>query len=262
MSWKNGLTSIVRRTLWELGLYDRIAVKKLLLRKQNGIKRLQWVKTHKDWTKEQWNKVLCTDKSKFKAFGSNSRVYVRRRVGERAATPSITPAVKHWVGSVMVRVTFVKWKVGDLHQVKEKLNQTGYHSIMQYHAISSGTRFVGQVFVLMKYNDLKHTSKLRDTLKTKRTVRPSTDVLADAISGLKSHWTDVGWTWPKSPIQTTHECGLPWRKGCPRGVMVKAMNCGIVVREFVLQSRYYVHFRANTLGKGMNPLILPPAMGK
>ena len=40
------------------------------------------------------------------------------------------------------------------------------------------------------------------------------------------------------------------------------MNCGIVVREFVLQSRYYVHFRANTLGKGMNPLILPPAMGK
>ena len=48
--------------------------------------------------------------------------------------------------------------------------------------------------------------------------------------------------------------------GCPRGVMVKAMDSGIVVREFVLQSRYYVHFRANTLGKGMNPLILP-AMG-
>ena len=37
------------------------------------------------------------------------------------------------------------------------------------------------------------------------------------------------------------------RVGCPRGVMVKAMDCGIVVCEFVLQSRYYVHFRANTL---------------
>ena len=45
--------------------------------------------------------------------------------------------------------------------------------------------------------------------------------------------------------------------GCPRGVMVKAMDCGIVVREFVLQSHYYIHFRANTFGKGMNPLILP-----
>ena len=48
--------------------------------------------------------------------------------------------------------------------------------------------------------------------------------------------------------------------GCPRGVMVKAMDCGIVISEFVLQSHYYVHFQANTIGKGMNPLILP-AMG-
>ena len=46
--------------------------------------------------------------------------------------------------------------------------------------------------------------------------------------------------------------------GCPCVVMVKSMDCGIVVREFVLQSRYYFHFRANALGKGMNPLILPP----
>ena len=44
------------------------------------------------------------------------------------------------------------------------------------------------------------------------------------------------------------------RMGCPRSVMVKAMDCGIVVLEFVLQSRYYVHFRANTFEKGMNPL--------
>ena len=43
--------------------------------------------------------------------------------------------------------------------------------------------------------------------------------------------------------------------------MVKAMDCGIVVRDFVLQSCHYVHFRANTLGNGMNPLTLP-AMGK
>ena len=42
--------------------------------------------------------------------------------------------------------------------------------------------------------------------------------------------------------------------------MVKAMDSGIVVSEFVLYSRYYVHFPANTLGKGMNPLILQ-AMG-
>ena len=40
-------------------------------------------------------------------------------------------------------------------------------------------------------------------------------------------------------------------------VMVQAMVCEIVTREFELQSRYNIHFRTNTLGKGMNPLILP-----
>ena len=48
--------------------------------------------------------------------------------------------------------------------------------------------------------------------------------------------------------------------GCHHSVMVKAVDCGIVVSEFVLQSHYYIHFWANNLGKGMNPLILP-AMG-
>ena len=53
-----------------------------------------------------------------------------------------------------------------------------------------------------------------------------------------------------------------WRRkkamGCPpRGVMVKAMDCGIGVSEFEFMLRYYVHFRTNTLGKGMSPLVLP-----
>ena len=42
--------------------------------------------------------------------------------------------------------------------------------------------------------------------------------------------------------------------GCRRGVMVKAIDCRIVISEFELQSRYYVHFRANTLGKVWTPL--------
>ena len=45
--------------------------------------------------------------------------------------------------------------------------------------------------------------------------------------------------------------------GCPHGVMVQTMDCGIVVSEFKLQSCYNVHFQTNTLGKGMNSLILP-----
>ena len=51
------------------------------------------------------------------------------------------------------------------------------------------------------------------------------------------------------------------RQQCLRGVMVKAMDCRVVVSEFELQSRSYVHFRTNTLGKSMNPLIPPVMVG-
>ena len=39
--------------------------------------------------------------------------------------------------------------------------------------------------------------------------------------------------------------------------MFKLMDYEIVVSEFELPSHYYIHFRANALGKGMNPLNLP-----
>ena len=50
-----------------------------------------------------------------------------------------------------------------------------------------------------------------------------------------------------------------WQKyqGCLRGVMVKAMDSGIVISEFELPSRYYVHFRTNVHWKGISLLILP-----
>ena len=39
--------------------------------------------------------------------------------------------------------------------------------------------------------------------------------------------------------------------------MAKAVDSWIVVSEFEVNLRYYVDFRINALGKGMNPLILP-----
>ena len=51
-------------------------------------------------------------------------------------------------------------------------------------------------------------------------------------------------------------------KGCLRGVMVNALDRGIRVNEFELQSRYYVHLRKKyPWGKVWTPLNLP-AMGK
>ena len=40
------------------------------------------------------------------------------------------------------------------------------------------------------------------------------------------------------------------------------LDCNIKVSEFKLHSGCYIHFQPNTIRKGMNPIILPPAMSK
>ena len=131
---KNVSTSTVSRRRCEAGLYGRISGKKLLLKKQNNGKSLQWAKVNKDWTIEQWNKVLWTDESKFEIFGSNKRVYVYQRVGERAAILCITPTVKYGGGSVKVWRAFANCKVGDLYQMKTNWIRSACESRICTHA--------------------------------------------------------------------------------------------------------------------------------
>ena len=45
--------------------------------------------------------------------------------------------------------------------------------------------------------------------------------------------------------------------GCPRSVMIKALDCEIVISEFELQACYYVYFRTNNLGKAWTHLSSP-----
>ena len=69
---------------------------------------------------------------------------MQRIIGERTTTFCITSTVKHGEGPVMLRGAFAIYKVGDLHQMKGKLNESGYHRIPQHYAVSSGMRLVGQ----------------------------------------------------------------------------------------------------------------------
>ena len=75
--------------------YRWVAFKKPLL-------SLRFAKQHKDWTNDDWNKILWTDESKFELFGTDPRVYVRRREGERVNHDCITSTVKHGCGNIMI----------------------------------------------------------------------------------------------------------------------------------------------------------------
>ena len=96
-----GTTTVKRRLLQE-GLRGCVAVKKPLLRTQNKKKRLQWAILYKDYTAEDWEKVLWTDESKFEVFGTKPRIHVRRKQSEKLIPDCIVPTVKHGGQSVMV----------------------------------------------------------------------------------------------------------------------------------------------------------------
>ena len=103
--WTN-VKKICQHPLWGENSVKLAYMTELLSRnhcwgKQKNVKRLQWTKALRDWIIQQWNKVLPIDESKFEIFRPNRTVYVRLRVGERAATPWITPTVKHGGGSII-----------------------------------------------------------------------------------------------------------------------------------------------------------------
>ncbi|XP_073505328.1 uncharacterized protein [Phyllobates terribilis] len=80
--------------------------------------------------------------------------------GERMDSTCLVPTVKHGGGGMMVWGCFAGDTVGDLFKIEGILNQQGYHSILQRHAIPSGLRLVGPSFIFQQDNDPKHTSRL------------------------------------------------------------------------------------------------------
>ena len=71
-------------------------------------------------------------------------------------------------GGVMVWGYFAGDTVGDLFKIEDTLNQHGYHSILQWHAILSGSCLVGPSFIFVQDNDPKHTSSLCKVYMTKK----------------------------------------------------------------------------------------------
>ena len=89
-------TSAVQRWLCQSGLHGQIAAKKPLLKDSNNKKRLAWANKHEQLTLDRWKSVIWSDESKFEIFGSNRRVFVRRREGERMISACVVPTVEAW----------------------------------------------------------------------------------------------------------------------------------------------------------------------
>ncbi|CAD6200304.1 unnamed protein product, partial [Caenorhabditis auriculariae] len=63
--------STVKRRLNAAGIMGRRPLKKPLISEKNRAARVKWAKGHLNWTRQDWNKILWSDESKFLLFESD-----------------------------------------------------------------------------------------------------------------------------------------------------------------------------------------------
>ena len=85
----------VRPRLLDNDLESRRAAKKPLLSKKILKDRLIFCRKYKDWTAEDWRKVIFSDEAPFRLFGTSGKSIVWRRKGERYHESCVVPTVKH-----------------------------------------------------------------------------------------------------------------------------------------------------------------------
>ena len=135
------------------------AIKKPKITERNRLIRLNWAKEHRNWTPEQWEKVLWSDESPY-ALHYCGRRRVWRRPNERFLQECTIPTVKQ-EKRINVWGCFAAHGVGRLYMVKGIMVKEDYHRILIHQMRpSAGVLFPDGDFIFQEDNDPKHSSKL------------------------------------------------------------------------------------------------------
>ena len=104
----------VRRRRSEAGLGSYIVAEKPGLRVENMAKRLEWAMKYKDWTAEDWKRVIWSDESSICIGVNPRRQWIIRPPGERLNPKYIKKTFKSAQVKVMVWACFTGERLGPL----------------------------------------------------------------------------------------------------------------------------------------------------
>ena len=85
----------------------------------------------KNWEEEDWDAVVFSDKSKFDLFGSDGKRYCCRRKGDQYKERNVKRTMKHGGGSLMVWGCIMRWRTGQLIQLKGNMDWFQYMKILK-----------------------------------------------------------------------------------------------------------------------------------
>ena len=92
-------------------------------------KRLSWVKKYKDWTVEQWRKVIFSDETHFEVQGYRSN-FIQCSSEEPLRSGHIQQAPKH-PPKVMFWGCFTDFGPETLHPIEGMMNSTKYIEVLR-----------------------------------------------------------------------------------------------------------------------------------
>ena len=161
--------STVKRALHDTGMSAKRVIKKPMLTKKHKKARLEFAQKYKEFTEDDWKRVIWTAESKINRLHSDGKKYVWVESKRDPKIPAsdidprrVLPTVKHGGGNIMVWSCMTWEGPGFITKIDGGLNAELYVEILkdefmqtvEYYGIDKDT------YIFQQDNDPKHTSKL------------------------------------------------------------------------------------------------------
>lgn len=151
----------VRRVLRKNSFKAVVKKKKPLLSARHRQRRLAFAQKYREWTVEDWKRVIWSDETKINRFGSDGRQWVWKKKGEGLIEREVQGTVKFGGGNIMVWGCMGWNGVGHLAEVEGRMDADQYVDILKNHMLPSleESGISEEEVIFQQDNDPKHTSK-------------------------------------------------------------------------------------------------------
>ena len=105
--------------------------KKTTLKKIQKFARKEWCKLHKNWSTDQWSRVVFSDEMNVELDNRKGRVMLRRLPSERFDESCILKRTKQGSGSIGIWACMSACGVGIFHLFDGRLNKERYIEILE-----------------------------------------------------------------------------------------------------------------------------------
>lgn len=156
----------VRRTLHRAGLSVVVKPTRTLLSKKVVPLRLAFCRKYKDYTIEDWKRVIWSDETKVNRFCSDGRCWAWVRSGNQLQPHQVKVKVKGGGGSIMLWSAITYAGVGWFCKIDGNMDKTLYKEILEDELeltmddACNKLGFRRDQIIFQQDNDPKHTSKL------------------------------------------------------------------------------------------------------